>query len=878
MENGSDGVFYELMNSALLSEKVLILVSSPEYRPMKPRMMLKALKLADEEYRELRRAIKQLVREGRVLYGANHLVLPTVGNGSVRPKTPRPGKTKSETFEHGASEGGLDLEPRSSGMIEFDADQGTGQVVGQGPIVGANQIVGIFRSAPSMGYGFVEVPRGGSVPQAGDTVGSQGPTPLEAGQDASVARAELSVKMPDIFIPEFRKLNALDGDTVRVQLRRPMLSGPRGSGRGAKEMPRHASGRLEGEIVEVVARKRREFTGTYQTDGQKSFVWLDGAKLERPVSLGDVRGMPLENNDKVVVELVRFPDELQAGEAVLLKVLGSLRNPAVDTMAVMIQFALPEEFPESVIEDARAQADRFSEEVIPEGRKDLTRVPTLTIDPVDARDFDDAISLSKNGRGNWELQVHIADVAFFVPVGGILDQEARQRGNSVYLPDRVIPMLPETISNHLASLQPDRRRLAKTVFMEYSCEGVLLHAEVYNSVIRNAYRFNYEQIDQYLLEPEPWKERLDPAIFQLVRDMHTLAMQLREIRRKAGAVELTLPEVKVDLDRLGKVKGAHVVHHTQSHQMIEEFMLAANQAVASWLDQLKLPFLRRAHAPPDQLKIRRLNQFIRALGIPADEMQDRFEIQRVIDSVKGKTTAFAVNYAILKSMSKAVYQCEFERHYALNMTHYCHFTSPIRRYPDLVVHRIVDKLVKGEQARENTEVLEQMGEHCSHTEQNAEQAERELVRVKLLHFLEKRVGELLTGIVWGVKANGLVVRGVEIPVDGMIPLDRLPADRYRYDRDTHTLEGQRSGNQFRLGDELIVRVERVDLARRHLDFRLEKLVHHEQRGPGRPSGGVGSEDRQSTRGRSKGPKKGFSKGPIKSKGSGKASGPKRKKR
>jgi ribonuclease R len=889
------------MNSAILSEKVLILVSSAEYRPMKPRMMLKALKLADEEYRELRRAVKQLVRDGRVLYGANHLVLPTVGNGSVRPKNPKPGLPKPGLPKPGLSVSPMQLQNGDSGMIDFGAGQSpiadqrlaADQTSGEekpatGSTLGVNQIVGVFRSAPSMGYGFVEVPRGGTTVSSETPAaipsealgGSQSQISQDSAQGANLARAEISVKMPDIFIPEFRKLNALDGDTVRVQLRRPMLSGSRGTGRGGKEMPRHASGRLEGEIVEVVARKRREFTGTYQTDGQKSFVWLDGAKLERPVSLGDVRGMPLENNDKVVVELVRFPDELQAGEAVLLKVLGSLRNPAVDTMAVMIQFALPEEFPESVIEDARAQADRFSEEVIPEGRKDLTAVPTLTIDPVDARDFDDAISLSKNERGNWELQVHIADVAFFVPVGGILDQEARQRGNSVYLPDRVIPMLPETISNHLASLQPDRRRLAKTVFMEYSSEGVLLHAEVYNSVIRNAYRFNYEQIDQYLLDPEPWKERLDPAIFQLVQDMHTLAMQLREIRRKGGAVELTLPEVKVDLDRLGKVKGAHVVHHTQSHQMIEEFMLAANQAVASWLDQLKLPFLRRAHAPPDQLKIRRLNQFIRALGIPADEMQDRFEIQRVIDSVKGKATSFSVNYAILKSMSKAVYQCEFERHYALNMTHYCHFTSPIRRYPDLVVHRIVDKLVKGEQARENTEVLEQMGEHCSHTEQNAEQAERELVRVKLLHFLEKRVGELLTGIVWGVKANGLVVRGVEIPVDGMIPLDRLPSDRYRYDRDTHTLEGQRSGNQFRLGDELIVRVERVDLARRHLDFRFEKLVHHERRGPGRPGGGdIGSQEGPGSRGRSKGPKKVFGKGSSKDKGQGKSSGgPKRKKR
>jgi len=596
--------------------------------------------------------------------------------------------------------------------------------------------------------------------------------------------------------------------------------------RGAKELPRHVSGRLEGEVVEVVARKKREFTGTLQTEGQKSFVWLDGAKLERPVTIGDVRGLPLESNDKVVVELVKFPDEFQAGEAVILKVLGSMRNPAVDTMAVMIQYSLPEEFPEAVIEDARAQADRFSEDMIPEGRKDLTAVPTLTIDPVDARDFDDAISLSKNQKGNWELQVHIADVAFFVPVGSLLDEEARQRGNSVYLPDRVIPMLPETISNHLASLQPDRRRLAKTVHMEYSPDGVLLHNEVYNSVIRNAHRFNYEQIDQYLEDREPWKERLAPAIFDLVANMHALAMVLRSNRKRDGSIELTIPEVKIDLDRSGKVKGAHVVPYTESHQIIEEFMLAANQAVAKWLDSLQLPFLRRAHAPPDRLKMRRLTEFMKALGLYTEDMQDRFEIQRVVDSVRGQTTEYAVNFAILKSMSKAVYQCEFERHYALNMSHYCHFTSPIRRYPDLVVHRIVEKLIHAQPAKENPEVLERLGQHCSNTEQTAENAERELVRVKLLHYFDKRIGELLTGIVSGVRSAGLTVRGVEIPVDGLIPVERLPKDRYHFDRETHTLEGYRSGNRFRLGDELIVRIEKVDLARRQLLFRLEKVVHH----------------------------------------------------
>ncbi len=780
------------MNTTPLTDLVFAFVVSPEYRPMKPRMILNHLKLSEEQYRELRRAIKTLVREGRVLFGPNHLVLPSTHLG----KTDSAKKPRNETRPSRIPDA------VSQGIESSDSDR----VTSPGPR--ASDVIGIFRRALSAGYGFVELPRG----------------PVSIANPTDEQKDQPVTKTPDIFIPERRTLNAMDGDTVRVQIRKSTPPSRRAGGSALRNIP----GRLEGEIVEIVERKKRQFTGTFQTDGQKSFVWLDGAKLERPVSIGDVRGLPVENNDKVIVELVQFPDEFHPGEAVLLKVLGSLRNPAVDTMAVMVQFNLPEEFPEEVLENARLQADRFSEDVIPEGRRNLTSIPTITIDPFDARDFDDAISLSKNEKGNWELLVHIADVSFFVPQGTILDDEARERGNSVYLPDRVIPMLPETISNHLASLQPDRNRLAKTVVMEYSPKGTLLHAEVFNSVIKNAYRFNYEQIDQYLADPTPWQERLTPEIFQLVRDMHSLAMLLRSLRRTNGSLELTLPEVKVDLDKLGKVKGAHVVHHTESHQIIEEFMLAANQAVAYWLDSLKLPMLRRAHAPPDRLKIRRLADFMRALGLPADDMQDRFEIQRVIDSVRGQTTEFAVNYAILKSMSKAVYQCEFERHYALNMSHYCHFTSPIRRYPDLVVHRIVENLIEGKPAKENTEVLERLGQHCSSTEQNAESAERELVRVKLLHFLEKKIGELLTGIVWGVKPNGLIVRGIEIPVDGMVTIDRLPPDRYRYDRDTHTLQGYRDENQFRLGDELVVRIERVDLARRQLEFRLEKVTHHDR--------------------------------------------------
>ena len=733
------------MNPELLTQQVLKLVFSADYKPSKPTAILKSLKLPEEDFPRLRRAIKQLIRTGQISFGANHLVfkpheIPSKGASKHPNPDPSPASDKRTRREK-------------------------------------NELTGVFRTASSGGFGFVRV-----------------------------APSHDEARMDDVFIPPPATHGAMEGDTVRIRVVR--------SGK---------DGRTEGTVEEIVSRSRREFSGTYQMLDGKSIVWLDGAKLEHPIQIGDIRGLPVNDNDKVIVEIVRFPDAFHPGEGVILKVLGSSKNPAVDTLAVMHQFGLPDEYPAAALEVARKQADLFDEDVIPEGRLDLRAIPTLTIDPVDARDFDDAISLCKNEKGNWELQVHIADVSHFVPIGSALDDEARKRGTSVYLPDRVIPMIPETISNHLASLQPDRSRLSKTVFMEYTPDGTLIHNHVFNSVIRNQQRFNYEQIDQYLDDREVWRPKLTPEIFQLVSDMHELAMVLRRIRNKQGALELTLPEVKIDLDKMGKVRGAHLVQHTISHQMIEECMLAANQAVASWLDSLDLPFLRRAHAPPNRLKLRRLNEFVRALGIPAENMEDRFEIQRVVDAVRGQPTEYAVNYAILKSMSKAVYQAEFERHYALDMTHYCHFTSPIRRYPDLVVHRIVQKLLEGKPAREDEKVLEQLGQQCSDAEQNAESAERELIRVKLLHFLSKKQGELLTGVVSGVRPIGLTVRAIEIPVDGLIGVRDLPNDRYRFDKDTHTLEGYKDGNRFRLGDEIIVRILRIDTAKRELHFGLERV-------------------------------------------------------
>lgn len=611
----------------------------------------------------------------------------------------------------------------------------------------------------------------------------------------------------DVFIPASATGSAMDGDQVKVRLR---------AGR---------QGKSEGEVIEITERARRQFTGTFGQQFGQSVVWLDGVSVGSPVLVGDVRGLPVAPEDKVVVELVQFPDGLRQGEGVILEILGSSKNPAIDTLAVMRQYGIEEQFPDEVIESARHQADQFTEGQIPDDRRDLTKIPTLTIDPYDARDFDDAISLSRNDKGNWELMVHIADVAHFVPLGSPLDEEAKKRATSVYLPDRVIPMLPEIISNHLASLQPDRVRLTKTVFMEMSDSGTLLHQEVFNSVIHNDQRLNYEQVDQYLEDPDAWRERLTETVWQLLRDMHTLAMTLRKNRMADGSIELYLPEIKIDLDKSGKVKGAKIVEHTESHQIIEEFMLAANQTVATWLDDLNINFLHRVHAPPEERKLRKLTEFVRELGIKAESLESRFEIQKVVRQIHGKPTEYAVNYAILKSMSKALYQPEKEVHYALNFDHYCHFTSPIRRYPDLQVHRTVNRQIQNQKSPgDPLPVLITLGHHCSDKEQNAEWAEREVTKIKLLHYLNKKLGETMPGIISGVVPDGLYVRGTQIPAEGFVPITSLPDDRYRYERRGHVIEGFRSGNRFRMGDQLTVRIEAIDLPRRSLTFAL--VVNH----------------------------------------------------
>jgi ribonuclease R len=608
---------------------------------------------------------------------------------------------------------------------------------------------------------------------------------------------------PEIFIPPGYTLDAATGDTVAVRIVRKSTRVDRGP---------------TGHITQVLERATRQFVGTYFEREGQAYVRVDGTVFSHSIAVGDPGAKGARPDDKVVIEMVRFPGPEDRGEAVIAEILGARGKPGVDTLSVIRAFGIPDVFPEDVLEEARQAADQFDEKSL-RGREDFTGDVVITIDPVDARDFDDAISLTVDPKSkHWQLGVHIADVSHFAPLGGPLDREARKRGTSVYLPQCVIPMFPETISNHLASLQQDRVRYVKTVLIDFTPGGAKANVRFANGAIKNRRRFTYEQVFA-LLEDESRRAEYDPEVVALVLRMRELALILRKRRMKRGALELNMPEVELEYDPEGRVTGAHYVTNDISHQMIEEFMLAANEAVAEHLSSLGVPFLRRIHPAPEPNKLKAFVDFARLFGYKIQRETDRFALQRVLEQSVGKPESYAVHYAMLRSLKQAAYSPEEEGHYALASEDYCHFTSPIRRYPDLTVHRLLDRWLRTGRCGSDATELAALGSHCSRTERRAETAERELIKLKLLTYLSERIGLELEAIITGVADYGFYSQSETLPVDGLVHVSTMTDDYYCFDGASHSLIGQRTKRRYRLGDKVKVKVVRVDLQRRQLDFR-----------------------------------------------------------
>jgi ribonuclease R len=608
----------------------------------------------------------------------------------------------------------------------------------------------------------------------------------------------------DVFIPAKAGLDASSGDEVVVRIsKRPKVPG------------RNA----EGRVVQVVARASGLFVGTYFEEEHAGFVRVDGTTFHDPIYVGDPGAKGARPNDKVAIEMVRYPTAYEAGEGVITEILGARGQPGVDTLSIVRAYNLPDTFDEETLDEARHEARRFSEDAIG-ARLDRRNTLTVTIDPATARDFDDAISLSRDERGYWQLGVHIADVSHFVRPGSSLDAAARKRGTSVYLPDLVIPMLPEVISNSLASLQEGHVRFTMSALLELNPEGVVTNRNFARTVIRAAKRFTYEQAQDAMMDPQKEIAGLPAELRRMLNEMLELAMILRKRRFERGALELQMPEVDIELGPEGKVTGAHLAVHNESHQVIEEFMLAANEAVAEYLTEKHVGFLRRVHAYPEPTKLLQFAEFARSLGLKLDRPQSRFELQRVLTETAGMPEAHAVHYGLLRSLKQATYSIENEGHYALASENYCHFTSPIRRYPDLQVHRQLGAILDGRKPKSNFDELETLAEHCTRTERRAEAAERELTRVKLLAHLEEKIGEEFHAVIIGVEEFGFFCQLVELPVEGLVHVTSLSDDYYYREAETHTLVGRRGGHRYRLGDRVQVRVAHVDVDRRALDLIL----------------------------------------------------------
>ncbi len=638
----------------------------------------------------------------------------------------------------------------------------------------------------------------------------------------------------DLYIAKGNTLDAITGDRVLCQV----VSRERREGKES----------FGGRIIEVIERGDSRFVGQLRCEGGVWFVRPDGNTLHVPILVGDVGAKGAKAGDQVVVEIVRYPSEKQSAKGVIVERLGQQGRPGIDLISIIRQYRLPEAFPDEALKCARDIARSFDADKAIRQREDLTKTLTITIDPDDAKDYDDAISLRRlvqSGAGHqgaaWELGVHIADVSTFVRQDEALDAEAQERGTSVYFPGHVVPMLPEVLSNGLCSLQEDEPRLTKSAFIRFDRQGRVLSSRFANTVIRSAKRLTYRQATGIL---EGNKKGIAREVVQLVLDMDKLARAIQARRLAEGMIVLDLPAVDLVLDGDGRVIDAVPEDTSFSHTIIEMFMVEANEAVARLIDSLGVPCIRRIHPDPDEASLEAMGRFMRAAGFAVPKRITPADLQALLRPLKGKPEAYAVNLAVLKSMERAEYSPKNVGHFALASRHYSHFTSPIRRYADLMVHRLLQKHLEGSlrgsrkrgwEEVPSEEDLVEAGRRISYLSRRAESAEHELRTVKVLQLLTGHIGETFEGVVTGVANFGLFIQHPKYLIDGLLRVEDLGDDWWEVDTATGRVIGERTRQCFTMGTLLRVRISEVDVSARQLN-----LVPAEGGQPaGRRRGGTG---------------------------------------
>jgi len=610
-------------------------------------------------------------------------------------------------------------------------------------------------------------------------------------------------ELKEIMIPEDATSTALHED--RVLVRRDVK---------AKGLRPERLEQETGAVIRILERKRTQIVGTLQRGREFLYVIPDDPRMPHDVYVLPPRdvGRPARVGDKVVVELHEWESRHTNQEGEIVEVLGSPDEEGVDMLSVLRQYSLPLHFPKNVLQEARAIRTSIQPHELA-GREDCRRHQVITIDPDDAKDFDDAICLQRVSPGQWKLWVHIADVSHYVKPGTTLDNEARRRGNSTYLVDRVIPMLPEALSNELCSLKPNVDRLTKCVEFLVSDEGRVLKMRFYPAVIRSKRRFTYKEV-LAILQRKP-----DDRIEQMLHDANALAQRIRRLRFKAGSLDLDFPEMKIRLDEHGRILSIERVENDVSHQLIEEFMLLANEAVADRLMSQNVKAIYRVHEEPDERRLQEYREEVLSHHVPCGNLTKWQEVQKLLQKLDTIPIGVALKIGFLRSLMRARYAVEPLGHYGLAKAKYTHFTSPIRRYADLVVHRALFQKSHGP-----VHSLKETADHISDTERNSADAERDSKDVKLYAFLKAQLQAPkptpYPALVIDVRNFGFFVDVPGLAMSGLVHLSSLEDDFYVFDMERNQLIGRHGRRVIRLGDKVRVQVAKVDSFKKQVDFRL----------------------------------------------------------
>ena len=621
----------------------------------------------------------------------------------------------------------------------------------------------------------------------------------------------------DLFIAAENTGTAMHGDQVVARIIR-----------GA-EFSRAPKPRAEGRVIRILTRANETIVGTLQQTRNFFYVVPDDPRLVHNIYVqpSSMNGRQPRVGDKVVVRLEAWESRHVNPEGKIIELLGPRTAPGVDILSIIRKYHLPVEFPRAVLEETSAIPETVTADAI-DGREDLRSQFIVTVDPDDARDFDDAIHVEEI-KGGWQLGVHIADVSAYVRPGSALDREAQRRGNSVYLPDRVIPMLPERLSNGVCSLNPHVDRLTHSVFLQFDRNGRMRQSRFARTVIRSAHRLTYKK--SFAILKNPARDELDERLHTAWK----LAALLRKKRFEHGSLDLDMPEVKVVVDKKGKPIRFERVENDESHQLIEEFMLAANEAVARELKNRGVPAVYRVHENPDPERLGEFREFVLAHGIRVGDLTHRAELQKLLAAIAGTAEEHPLKIGLLKSLKRARYATTPLGHYGLAKPNYTHFTSPIRRYADLEVHRA---LAERDLARRTSRAVPQLSaiaDHISATERNAAEAEIDAVKMKKLEFfesqLEARNPQVFDAVVIDVRNYGLLIELPEILLTGLVHVSTLADDFYIFSPAQRRLVGRQRRRSFAVGDKLRAHVARVDQFKRQIDFAIADLRPSQKRPP-----------------------------------------------